>query len=201
MLKIGITGGIGSGKSTVCRIFEVLGIPVYYADDRAKWLMNHLPVLKTEIIKAFGEDAYNENGLNRPYLAKIVFNNKERLKELEAIVHPQVFKDGTKWYEQHKNAPYTLRENAVMFETGSYKMMDKTITVFAPKDIRLERVMARDNSTVEAIEARMDKQMPEEEKLKLADFVVKNDNQSSLVQQVYRLHEIFLSLNKSRHGI
>jgi len=197
MLKIGITGGIGSGKSTVCRIFEVLGIPVYYADDRAKWLMNHLPELKAEIISSFGKETYNDKGLNRPYLAKIVFNDKTRLKQLEAIVHPKVFLDGQRWYEEHEKAPYTLRENAVMFETGSYKKMDKTITVFAPKEIRIQRVMSRDNTTKEEIEARMNKQMPEEEKLKLADFVIINDNQTSLIKQVYRLHEIFQSTNNS----
>jgi len=201
MLKIGITGGIGSGKSTICRIFEVMGIPVYYADDRAKWLMNHLPELKAEIIKEFGEETYNEKGLDRAYLAKIVFKNKERLKALEALVHPQVFKDGERWYKEHSNSPYTLRENALMFETGSYKQMDKTITVFAPVDIRIQRVMARDNTTKEAIEARMSKQMPEDEKLKLADFVIKNDNKTSLIRQVYRLHEIFQSMNQNNHGI
>ncbi len=197
MLKIGITGGIGSGKTTVCRMFEVLGIPVYYADDRAKWLMNNLPELQAAIKDTFGAEAYNEQGLNRAHLAKIVFNDKKRLKELEALVHPQVFKDGAAWYEQHQKAPYTLRENALMFETGSYKAMDKTVTVFAPRDLRIQRVMARDNTTKEAIEARIDKQMPEDEKLKLADFVVNNDNQSSLIKQVYNLHEIFLSLNNS----
>lgn len=148
--------------------------------------------------RSIREGVYNEKGLNRPYLAKIVFNDKQRLKELEALVHPQVFKDGAAWYEEHKNAAYTLRENALLFETGSYKMMDKSVTVFAPKAIRIERVMARDNTTKEAIEARMDKQLSEEEKLKMADFVITNDNQSSLIKQVYRLHQIFQNLDAEK---
>ncbi len=195
MLRIGITGGIGSGKTTVCKLFETLGIPVYYADDRAKWLMQHLPILVEEISEKFGAAAYDDSGnLDRTYLAEIVFKDNNKLKELEAIVHPRVFEDGLNWYNEHQDAPYTLRENALLFETGSYKMMDKTITVYAPKELRIARVISRDKTTKEAVEARMDKQMAEEEKLKIADYIVHNDQKHSLIKQVYKLHHTLLTI-------
>ncbi len=188
-MKVGITGGIGSGKSTVCKIFEVLGIPVYYADDRAKWLMHHQPDLVKGIKAAFGDKAYHaDNTLNRPYIADIVFNNKEKLDELNALVHPAVFQDGIAWNEAHTDAPYTLKEAAILFESGSIMTVDKVITVFAPKEIRIQRVRSRDNTTREAVEARMSKQMPEEEKIKRSDFVIYNDGEHSLIKQVLAVH-------------
>lgn len=189
MLKVGITGGIGSGKTTVCRIFETLGIPVYYADDRAKWLMIHSAEVKEKIIRLFGEEAYKNGSLNREFIAGIVFKAPEKLQQLNQIVHPAVKKDGQEWHLSQKGVPYTLKEAALIFESGSFKDLDKVITVFAPKEVRIQRILARDQTTREAVEARMDNQMPEEEKIARADFVIYNDGQHSLIKQVYAIHE------------
>ena len=194
-MKIGITGGIGSGKSTVCKIFEVLGIPVYYADDRAKWLMNNDKKLIEGVKSVFGNEAYHDGTLNRPFIADIVFNDKSKLAELNALVHPAVFQDGVAWNEANANAPYTLKEAAILFESGSYLTVDKIITVFTPKEIRIKRVLMRDDTTREAIEARMDKQMPEEEKIERSDFVIHNDDEHSLIEQVLKIHTEILNLD------
>lgn len=191
MIKVGITGGIGSGKSTVCKYFEQLGIPVYYADDRAKWLMkNNLKVV--EALKAnFGEEVYTEAGeLNRTYLANIIFNDQSKLEIVNSIVHPAVFEDGAQWQEEQakKGVPYSMKEAALLFESGSYKSLDKIIVVTAPTDVRIQRVMKRDNTTEEAVRARMAKQLPEEEKLKKADFVIQNIDIQDLSQQIRRIH-------------
>ena len=193
MLHIGITGGIGSGKSSVCRIFEVLGIPVYYADDRAKWLMNHDRNLKSGIIGLFGEQAYLQNGdLNRKYIGSIAFTDPGKLADLNALVHPAVLRDGFDWQEAQTGVPYTLKEAALLFESGSYKFLDKVITVYAPLELRLERVMTRDGVDRKTVMDRVTKQMPEEEKLELADYVVYNDGTRSIIGQVMELHRAFL---------
>lgn len=190
MLKIGITGGIGSGKSTVCHIFETLGIPVYYADDRAKAIMVEDKELIQQLKKAFGDSVYFEDGsLNRAGLAEIVFNDKKQLEILNSIVHPAVGRDVEQWQNAQKNVPYTLKENAIIFETGGEKNLDKVITVFAPKALRLERVMKRDKNNKAAVEARMDKQMPDEEKIKRADYVIYNDEKQALIPQVWKIHQ------------
>lgn len=189
MYKVGITGGMGSGKSTVCKIFETLGVPVYYTDDRAKWLMSHDETLKNKIRHLFGDAAFLPDGsLNREYMASIAFQDTDMLAQLNQIVHPAVWLDSERWSESHINAPYTLRESAILFESGGHHLLDKIISVYAPKNIRLERLLKRDNSLPEAIEARMDRQMPDEEKIKLADFVIYNDGQHSLISQVMQVH-------------
>lgn len=191
MLKIGITGGIGSGKTMVCKVFETMGIPIYYADDRAKFLMNTDEFLVTEITKLFGEQAYLSNGeLNRPHLASIAFSDKNVLQKLNALVHPVVHQDSEKWFSEQQNVPYVLKEAALHFETGGYKMLDKMITVFAPKEMRIQRVIQRDNRTVAEVEARINNQMPDSEKVKLADFVIYNDGSQSLIQQIYAIHQV-----------
>ncbi len=192
-MQIGITGGIGSGKSTVCKIFEVLGIPVYYADDRAKWLMNNDANLIEGVKSVFGDEAYQAGTLNRPFIASIVFNDKSKLAKLNALVHPAVFQDGIAWNEANADAPYTLKEAAILFESGSYLTVNKVITVFAPKEIRIQRVLTRDDTTREAIEARMDKQMPEKEKIERSDFVIYNDDKHSLIEQVLNIHKILMN--------
>ncbi|MGB0862155.1 MAG: dephospho-CoA kinase [Saprospiraceae bacterium] len=190
-MKIGITGGIGSGKTTICKIFEVLGIPVYYADDRAKRLMVENEILKKGIIELFGKNAYLENGeLNRAHIAGIAFKDANILKALNNLVHPAVHKDANEWADAQTDAPYSLREAALIFEGGGYKLLDKVITVFAPKEVRIERVMARDKVDKAAVEARISKQMPDEEKIKLADFVIINDGKTSLVEQVVKIHRL-----------
>ncbi len=194
MLKVGITGGIGSGKTTICKIFEQLGVPIYYADDRAKQLM----ISNTEIIEKvknlFGKNAYFPDGqLNRKLLSDIVFNDKNKLNELNAVVHPAVFKDSIQWIEAHANYKYTLKEAAILFESGSYQMMDKNITVFAPVWDRIGRVMQRDKTSFDEVLNRVRKQMPEVEKIKLADFVIKNFGNNSIIKQVVALHQKFSS--------
>ncbi|MFK7935655.1 MAG: dephospho-CoA kinase [Saprospiraceae bacterium] len=190
MLHIGITGGIGSGKTTVCKIFATLGIPIYYADDRAKALMVEDKDLVKQITDIFGEAAYLSDGqLNRGHIAQIAFSDADKLAQLNAAVHPAVGKDTLKWQQEQSGVPYTLREAALLFESGGYKNLDQVITVFAEQEIRLARVLKRDNTTREAVLARMNKQMPEAEKLKLADFVIQNNGTESLIQQVWNIHQ------------
>ncbi len=190
MLKVGITGGIGSGKTTVCRIFEMLNIPVYYADDRAKWLMQHDPDLIKNMIDLFGASAYQPSGdLNRAYIGKLVFSNKELLAKLNKLVHPAVFLDGERWFAE-QTSRYAIKEAALFYETGSYKQMDKMIVVTADREERIRRVMLRDGLEREAVEARMDKQLPEEEKIKQADFVIYNDGREMLIPKILEIDEL-----------
>ncbi len=198
MLNIGITGGIGSGKTTVCQIFELLGIPVYYADERAKALMTSDKILKASVKQIFGDQAYFKNGrLNRKHIAAIAFNDKKKLEQLNQVVHPAVFRDSEQWISQQK-APYTLKEAALLFESGSYKSLDKIITVTAPKELRIKRVIKRDKTTRAAVIARMNKQWPEEKKVEMADFVINNDGNSSLILQILQIHQKLIQLNTSK---
>lgn len=198
MLKIGITGGIGTGKTTACKIFEELGIPAYYADDRARWIQHHVPELVNAIKKLFGENIYKDGILDRALLGTIVFSDKEKLNALNDIVHPAVFKDAEHWQEEQRIAkkPYTLKEAALLYETGSYKQLDKIIVVCAPLELRIERIKKRDNISAEEIIKRIESQMPQEEKEKKADFVLINIDLESLERQVYQLHQTILSLIK-----
>lgn len=194
MLKIGITGGIGSGKTTVCRVFETLGMPVFYADTVAKNIMTTDPVLIDDIQRSFGAESYlNDGQVNRQYLAAIVFNSEQKLAELNALVHPAVFRAFDKWVEEVPHStPYVLKEAALLFESESYKMCDKTVLVKSPIAMKLVRIMKRDQVSREQVMARMDKQFTDQEKEKLADFVVINDSNSSIILQVLSLHEQFL---------
>lgn len=188
-LKVGITGGIGSGKTTICHIFEALGIPVYFADGRAKWLMVNDPRLVTGIKQMFGEKAYYSNGtLNRRFLARTVFNDPEKLKRLNGLVHPAVADDSDRWQRGQEGVPYTLKEAALLFESKNHLILDKVITVFAPEAMRIDRVVSRDEMSAEEVRARMSKQMPEDEKLKMADYIIYNDGQQSLLPQVMNIH-------------
>jgi dephospho-CoA kinase len=190
-LKIGITGGIGSGKTTVCKIFETLSIPVYYADDRAKALMVEDKTLINKVKQAFGENAYLPDGtLNRAHISQIAFTNPLKLTELNAAVHPAVLQDGEKWHKAQKGVPYTLKEAALLYETGSDAVLDKIIMVSTPINIRIERVLLRGGLTREEIEARIAKQMPDEEKMKKADFIIYNDGEKGLIPQVIEIHKI-----------
>jgi dephospho-CoA kinase len=194
MLKIGLTGGIGSGKTTVARIFEVLGIPVYYADDAAKKLMNENEHLKNSIIKAFGTDAYSNNTLNREFVSNVVFKDTEKLNALNSIVHPATINDAIKWFKD-QNAPYVIKEAALIFESGSQKELDFVIGIKSPVELRIQRAMARDHISVEKVRSRMDNQMNEDEKMRLCDYVIVNDEQEMLIPQVLTLHERFLKLS------
>jgi dephospho-CoA kinase len=190
MLKIGITGGMGSGKSTVAKVFETLGIPVYYADDAAKRILNENEELKAKIINHFGQDTYNENGLNRSYLASIVFNDREKLDLLNSLTHPLTIADANEWFEK-QNTPYAIKEAALLFESGAAEGIDFVIGVDAPRAIRIKRIMQRDHLSAIEIEKRFSKQLQEEIKLKLCDFVIKNDEQQLVIPQVLALDKKF----------
>lgn len=197
MLKVGITGGIGSGKTTICKIFEMLEVPIYYADDRAKYLMLNDKVLVGKISNLFGSKAYTKDGeLNRAYISSIVFADQSMLEKLNQIVHPAVRLDGENWFKAQATQPYALKEAALHFESGGYQLMDKMITVFAPADVRIERVMQRDNTTAEAVKARIDKQFPDSKKMELSDYVIYNDNRQSIIKQVMDVHFSLLEMAK-----
>lgn len=193
ILKIGLTGGIGSGKSVVANIFKVIGIPVFDADTEAKLIMEKDEHLILSVQKLLGNESYTGKKLNRKYIANIVFNDPGKLEQLNALVHPAAILAANNWMKA-QTAPYTIKEAALMFESGSASNLDYVIGVFAPKNLRIKRVMERDNLTEEQALARMSRQMDEEEKMKLCDFVVVNDERQLLIPQVLRLHQKFLSM-------
>lgn len=191
-LQIGITGGIGTGKSFVCKIFKHLNIPVYDADSRAKWLMANDAGLKESIIDAFGEESYTEGQLNRKYLANKVFNDSDNVSQLNKLVHPAVGRDYRQWVKESQNKPYLLKEAALMFESGSYKHLDKVIYVHAPKELRLKRIKQRDPHRSEAeIAAIIKKQLGADEMQRRSDYTIYNDEQQMLLPQILELHEKF----------
>ncbi|WP_333818632.1 dephospho-CoA kinase [Ohtaekwangia sp.] len=191
-LQIGITGGIGSGKTLVCKIFACLGIPVYDADSHAKELMTTDGNLVSQIKKEFGDLSYLSDGtLNRKYLGEVVFSNQEKLDVLNKLVHPCVAQDYACWVESHSDKAYVLKEAALLFESGSYRGLDKIIVVHAPQDVRVKRVVHRDGRTEEQVKEIMQKQMSEEEKLQRADAIIYNDDSSLIIPQVLSLHNRF----------
>lgn len=197
-LKIGLTGGIGSGKSTVAAMFRVLGVPVFDADTAAKEVMQEDAALIQQIKSLFGEAAYTNNQLNRKYIAGIVFNDKLKLEQLNALVHPVTIAKAEQWFASQQ-APYVIKEAALMFEAGASAGLDYVIGVSAPQHLRIQRVMERDNVTREEVLARMDKQISEHMKMKLCDFILINDEQQLLVPQVVSLHEHLVNLQQATH--
>jgi dephospho-CoA kinase len=199
MRRIGITGGIGSGKSMVARVFAALGTPVYDSDSRAKWLMANDLVLRGQLQAAFGAETYDATGqLNRPYLAQVAFNDATQLARLNALVHPRVGEDFATWAAAQAAAgyPYILKEAALLYESGAYKGLDSIITVFAPAEVRLARVRSRDaHRSAAEVQAIMDKQLSEEEKLQRADYVIYNDNSQLVLPQVLALNLEFRMRN------
>lgn len=194
-LLVGITGGIGAGKTTIAKFFSILGIPLYYADDRAKWLMANDTALKTSIITHFGDQAYTDAGeLNRTFIAASVFADPDKTAALNALVHPTVKDDFTTWVSEQQ-AAYVLKEAALLYETGSYRDLDKVILVAAPLEIRISRVMARDpHRTKTQIHEIIARQLPEEDKKKLADFVVENKGNKLVIPQLLKIHDQLLKL-------
>ena len=192
--QIGITGGIGAGKTLVCRVFRILGIPVYNADDRARWLMTHHSGLVEEVTSRFGKDAYLPGGsLNRSYLAQKVFADPTQVAALNRLVHPKVADDFTSWVGQQVDVPYLLKEAALLFESGSYKSLDYIITVSAPEALRIQRVIERDPQRNEQqIRAIMERQFSEEERLAKADHVIYNDETQLVLPQILELNKTFL---------
>ncbi len=197
MLKIGITGGIGSGKSSVCRIIKNFGIPVFTTDDVGRELLNKDKKLIRKVKKIFGEEMYFTDGsLDRERLAAVVFNDPKELERISEMIHPLVQKKFEKWCSQYNKSPYILKEAAILFETGHYHDLDKVIHVFAPKSQRINRVIKRDNTTKEKVEKRMRFQYSDEERNRLADYIVMNEDGIDLLPEVMELHEILLNESK-----
>ena len=194
-LKIGITGGIGTGKSIVCKIFELLGIPIYDADARAKWLLTHDEGLIKQIKQHFGENVYlsaNDNQLNKKFLSDRIFKNPNQLDLLNSLVHPKVMDDHKKWQKHNLHHPYIIKEAALLYESGSYKYLDKMITVYAPVPLRIKRILKRDPHRTESdVKAIMAAQISDEEKVKKADYVIYNDDKKMVIPQVLKLHNKF----------
>lgn len=193
-VSIGITGGIGAGKSTVARVFQLLGIPVYDADSRAKWLMNHQTDLRKQIITIFGSEAYQNDVLNRELLARVAFQRPDLLQQLNALVHPAVQQDYGRW-NREQTSSYTLKEAALLFETGSWKWLDGVILVTAPEAVRTQRVLRRDaHRTATDVANIIDKQWPDAEKEALAKWIIRNDETELVIPQVLAIHSQILEI-------
>ncbi len=186
---IGLTGGIGSGKTTIANFFKEKGVPVYIADDEAKKVMQSIEIID-QIKSVFGETLFENNILNRAKLAEIVFNNADKLAQLNAIVHPAVKKDFENWLQQHKNDQYVVYEAAILFESGRYKECDYIVTVTAPIEVRIERVMKRDNTTREQVLSRMEMQWNDEKRISLSNFVINNSNLKIANEEVVKILKI-----------
>jgi dephospho-CoA kinase len=198
VLRVGITGGMGSGKTTVAAIFETLGIPVYVADDAAKRLMNEDETIKAALVKHFGEATYTNGLLNRQYLAREVFSDKKKLALLNALVHPATISDGETWMAQ-QTTPYAIKEAAIIFESGSQKYLDYIIGVYAPVTLRIHRSMKRSNLSADEVKSRMNEQMDDAIKMKLCDAVITNDGQQALIPQVMKIHAALTGLHTIQH--
>lgn len=187
MLRVGITGGIGSGKSTVCALFELLGVPVLYADNEARWLMENDAALISDLKSLLGEEAYENGRLQRVYVASQVFGNPEKLTQLNALVHPAVWHHGDLWFTRQQG-PYAVKEAALFFESGSALQMDVMVGVYAPDALRIHRVIARERVSEAEVKERMARQMPQEEKMARCQHVIVNDDVQAVIPQVLALH-------------
>jgi dephospho-CoA kinase len=194
---IGITGGIGSGKSLICKIFSTMNIPIYDADSRAKYLINNDLALKKSIINLLGDEAYTSKGeYNRAWVASQVFNNADLLKHLNSLVHPCVHKDAHDWVKKYPNSPFLLYEAALMKAAGDNNMFDKVIVVNAPIGLRIKRIQQRDKRSEQEIKDIIARQISDEERLKIADYVIENDDKKPILEQVLGLYEKFLGRDK-----
>jgi dephospho-CoA kinase len=193
MLKIGLTGGIGSGKTTVAKIFSTLGVPVYNADSEAKKLLQQHPPLISAVKALLGEEAYTtDQKLNTAFIASQVFNNAPLLEQYNALVHPYVFAHSESWFKQHENAPYVLKEAAILIESGHYQSMDYIIGVRAPLPLRIIRIQQRDKVSTTSIQERIKNQMSDEERSQYCHFLIDNDELQSLISQVWDIHQTLL---------
>ncbi|WP_430413206.1 dephospho-CoA kinase [Kordia sp.] len=189
---VGLTGGIGSGKTTIAKMFHELGVSIYIADIEAKKLMHTSEVIQKELIEAFGEETYKNGELNRSYLSNIVFKQPEELKKINSIVHPRVRQHFKDWYAERSNEKYIIKEVAILFENDSYKQCDKIITVIAPIEERFRRILLRDNTTREAVQNRMNNQWSDEQKIARSDYIIHNEDLTKSKAQVAKIHQEIL---------
>jgi len=197
MLKVGLTGSIGSGKSTIAGVFRTLGIPVYVADEEAKKILNQPATIK-EVVQEFGHEILGPDGLIiRKALAHMVFDDLSKLIKLNAIIHPRVRSHFLQWIEKEHDVPYIMQEAAIIYESGFHVFFDKIIAVAAPYEERIARVIKRDGMNRQLVLDRMDKQWPEEKKLEQADFVIFNGDHSLAVPQVLEIHELLCNISKN----
>ena len=196
MLAVGLTGGIGTGKSICASVFRAIGIPIYESDVEAKRLMISDQELKSELIQAFGEQTYLDSGqLNRSHLAQIVFSDESQLERINQLVHPAVRKDFLSWCQSHQQESYIIQESALVYEIGLHHYFDKVIVVDAPTEMRIQRVMNRDQVDRKAVLARISKQLPQSEKVSKADYVIVNDGNQSTIRQVIAIHHELIELS------
>lgn len=198
MIRVGITGGIGSGKTMVCKIFQRLGVPVFFADDEAKIILNEDSEIKAQLQQMYGKDIYTKTGINKAKLASLIFNNSNELEKINKLIHPKVRNRFFDWTSKHTTHPYVIEEAAILFESGAYKDLDINVLVHAPEELRIKRVMERDQVGRENVVSRMRNQMREEEKMKLADKIINNDGEQMIIPQVLSIDEQIK--NRSTHG-
>jgi dephospho-CoA kinase len=196
MFKVGVTGGMGSGKTLVCRLFEILSVPVYYADFHAKRLMESDSSVREELRRLFGPSVVSKDKIDKKKIAQIIFNDSNALKSINGIIHPAVRRDFDAWVSKKADFDYVIEEAAILFESGAYKLLDFTITVSAPEEMRIKRVMLRDCTTRESVLSRLGNQMNEEESNRLADAVIFNDESELLIPQVIRLHDRIVKITQ-----
>lgn len=189
MIKLGITGGIGSGKSTVSEIFSLCGIPVYIADVESKRITSSSPIVRERLVNMFGDNLFANGVLNKPLLASYIFNDPANLKKVNAIIHPEVKNDFYEWMNKYYKYDIVAQEAAILYESGFDKLMDKVVMVYTPLEMRVERTMKRDNISREKVLERIRNQMPDEEKAELSDYVIVNDGTESLIKQVLTIIE------------
>lgn len=193
-LQIGVTGGIGSGKSVVCQLFSCLDIPIYNADGRAKWLTNHDPQVRNAVISLLGPQAYNTQGFyDTVFVASLVFKDEALLKQLNAIIHPAVLRDTDDWVKQNSGSPYVVKEAAIMNAAGHGNALDYVVVVEAPEELRVKRILERDNRSEEEIRAIIKRQISDESRREIGDFIITNDGNSELIPRVLELHQFFLN--------
>ncbi|EDP69875.1 putative dephospho-CoA kinase [Flavobacteriales bacterium ALC-1] len=197
MIVVGLTGGIGSGKTTISKYFESLGIPIYIADDEAKSLMNRSKVIKRKLVQLFGKSAYKDHKLNRPYLASKIFNDRSLLSKMNAIVHPKVASHFKRWLKK-QDAPYVIKEAAIIFENNLENQYNIIITVVTDEDLRIERVMKRDEASREKIKSIIKNQLPDAVKVKKSDFVIENNDLDSAKAQAIEIHQQILHMSNQK---
>jgi dephospho-CoA kinase len=197
-LRIGLTGGIGAGKSIIAKVFETIGVPVFDADKVGKSILSKDPEVRNEIIHLLGPESYTDKVPNRKFIAQVIFNDESLRSSLNQIIHPKVGLAYETWVHQNTEAMYTIKESAIAFETGIYEKMDANILVVAPEQLRIERVMKRDNTDLEAVKKRMEAQWSDEVKITLTDFVVTNDEKSGVLPQVLEIHKKILRISENK---